>query len=174
MKQIARYLVPLTQALEILGHIEPCQQRINIGCQEWLGRYTLIGVAGRHVDVLLDERLREQTEGCAIIEWRTDKAGKYDGRLRHRIAMRMPMHGMQPIYAHIRLSREPGWLTVEIVNEYGARLEIGAWPMLRYEVYSGGLERIAGGKMARYFTHLLDHPDVSLAIKNWVTGKEKL
>ena len=179
MKNITRYCVPFTQVEEFLGFIEPCGQRINIGSEEWLGRYTMVGVAGRHVDVLLDERIRTvdaSPDADLVVEWRADKAGKYDGTLRERLAFRLISHGLGSytpplIPSHLRIIRESGRLRIEIAKDDGHLLAAASWPMLRYDARPDQLERIAGWKLSRYYTHLLDNPDITADIHQWAIGE---
>lgn len=166
-KSIVLHRYAVSQALEALGWIERTRQKVNIGTNEPLTRCSFFAVAARHVDVLWDERIGFGGDQVALEI--VGKRGKYDGAQRRRYAFRcLPeptMRLLQP--ANLCLYRDSGRLWVRITPEDDPQI-IESFPLLRHDAHAGNLSKIAGWKLAHYYTHLANNePQTTAAIQAW-------
>jgi hypothetical protein len=152
-------------------------------------RATLRGVPGKHADLIIIERLltgRRRAEHEVPVLEVTDradplgpawqpvlevgfKAGRYDGAIRRRYALRLfrapAAAGLS--LADLRVVEDgPDWLEI-IIAPRDAPALIDRWPRLRADLDDYDLSRIAGWHWRNYYRHLTDEDQTRLICDQW-------
>jgi hypothetical protein len=188
---LARYRVNLPA--RYLGLLERTHDPVRIR-KTLYGRYTFRGVPGREVDVIIAEAALAHRDDDAVVLEVSDqrphqlppalqdvvlevgeKAGKYDGALRRRYAIRQwPRDRLDEIpWADLRILHEdaedgqPGALVVIVRPRDGGPTITDQFRVLRGNLEGYDLSRIIGWHWRRYFTHLTDQDRVRAFANAW-------
>lgn len=185
VKLIGRFRVPSLRPLIAVAHTTEQIVRIR---ETRYRRALLRGVPGRHADLIIMERLLEGTRREAdvpVIEvtdrsdpigpaWQpvleiATKAGRYDGAIRRRYALRLFQRGCANdlSLADLRVSADgDDWMEILVLPRDAPAL-IDRWPRLRARLDDYDLSRVAGWHWRRYFRHLKDQDGTREECDKW-------
>lgn len=166
-KTIHRFELSETDATSLTDVLEWTEDKVRLSRSCRCDRYTFIGVPGRLVDVIVDERLPEHVLGPRderdwIALETCMKPGRYDGAVRMRLCIRIrrKSDGVDSTPTRLGIDSTERALTLTFGGE------TFVFPRLRSDLSEYKPRRLVAWHKERYFKHL-SWEEIDSAYQEW-------